>query len=209
MWERVHIAEDMSRSCSSCDCITYSYFLISVFLFTLGTILSVFSFGTFDDTVFANLGHMWMVGPLCICSAVMIGIRNMLYLRRRRVIDMVIRQQIEVSRRQQQLHIGFSQFSRSCIDSVQSPFLQDLRSQQAQLTDAQQQHSLPIRTVSEITLPPSYEQLVGSHNEEGSDLPPPSYEEAIVSMSLEATKSDNIIVLNYFDKQLLTYVSNA
>lgn len=98
MWERVHIAEDMSRSCSSCDCITYSYFLISVFLFTLGTILSVFSFGTFDDTVFANLGHMWMVGPLCICSAVMIGIRNMLYLRRRRVINMVIRQQIEVSK---------------------------------------------------------------------------------------------------------------
>jgi len=96
MWERVHLTEDMSRSCSSCDCVTYSYFLISVFLFTLGSIISVFSFGAFDDTVFANLGHMWMVGPLCICSAVMIGIRNVIYLRRRRVIDMVIRQQIEV-----------------------------------------------------------------------------------------------------------------
>ncbi|VVC29876.1 Hypothetical protein CINCED_3A008808 [Cinara cedri] len=171
MWERVHIAEDMSRSCSSCDCITYSYFLISVFLFTLGTILSVFSFGAFSDTVFANLGHMWMVGPLCICSAVMIGIRNMLYLRRRRVIDMVIRQQIA-----------------------------DLRARQEQLIEAEHQYSLPIRTVSELTLPPSYEQLIGSHNEEGSDLPPPSYEEAIVSMSKEATKSDNVIVLNYSGK---------
>jgi hypothetical protein len=139
-----------------------------VFLFTLGSIISVFSFGAFDDTVFANLGHMWMVGPLCICSAVMIGIRNVLYLRRRRVIDMVIRQQIE-----------------------------DIRSQQEQMADAQQQYSLPIRTVSELTLPPSYEQLIGSHSEEGSDLPPPSYEEAIVSMSKETTKSDNIIVLNY------------
>lgn len=96
MWERVHITEDMSRSCSSCDCITYSYFLISVFLFTLGSIISVFSFGAFDDTVFANLGHMRMVGPLCICSAIMIGIRNVLYLRRRRAISIVLRQQIEV-----------------------------------------------------------------------------------------------------------------
>jgi len=51
--------------------------------------------------------------------------------------------------------------------------------------------------VSELTLPPSYEQLVGSHSDDASDLPPPSYEEAIVSMSKEATKSDNIIVLNY------------
>ncbi|XP_015379956.1 PREDICTED: uncharacterized protein LOC107173789 [Diuraphis noxia] len=169
MWERVHLTEDMSRSCSSCDCVTYSYFLISVFLFTLGTIISVFSFGAYDDTVFANLGHMWMVGPLCICSAVMIGIRNVLYLRRRRVIDMVIRQQIE-----------------------------DIRSQQGQLADSQQQYSLPIRTVSELTLPPSYEQLIGSHSEEGSDLPPPSYEEAVVSMSKETTKSDNIIVLNNY-----------
>lgn len=97
MWERVHISDDMTRSCSSCDCITYSYFLISVFLFTLGTVISVFSLGAFDDTVFSNLGHMWMVGPLCICSAIMIGIRNVLYLRRRRVIDMVIRQQISVT----------------------------------------------------------------------------------------------------------------
>lgn len=171
MWERVHLTEDMSRSCSSCDCVTYSYFLMSVFLFTLGSIISVFSFGAFDDTVFANLGHMWMVGPLCICSAVMIGIRNVLYLRRRRVIDMVIRQQIE-----------------------------DIRSQQGQLTtDAQQQYALPIRTVSELTLPPPYEQLIGgSRSEEGSDLPPPSYEEAVVGMSKETAKSDdNIIALDY------------
>ncbi|XP_025419057.1 uncharacterized protein LOC112689518 [Sipha flava] len=159
MWERVHITEDMSRSSSYCDCTTYSCFLISVFLFTLGTIILVFSLGAFAlDTVFANLGHMWIVGLLCICSAVMIGIRNVLYLRRL--------QQIE-----------------------------DIRSQQAQLTDTQQ-YSLPIRTVSELTLPPSYEQLIGSHND-NDDLPPPSYEEAIVSMSKEATKSDNIIVLNY------------
>lgn len=191
MWERVHLTEDMSRSCNSCDCVTYSYFLISVFLFTLGSIISVFSFGAFDDTVFANLGHMWMVGPLCICSAVMIGIRNVLYLRRRRVINMVIRQQIEVRTAAVSLLLLAGNF----ISFLVCP--QDLRSHQGQLADAQQQYSLPIRTVSELTLPPSYEQLIGSHSEEGSDLPPPSYEEAIVSMSKETTKSDNIIVLNY------------
>lgn len=98
MWERVHITQDMSRSCSSCDCVTYSYFLMSVFLFALGSIISMFSFGAFDETVYGNLGHMWMFGPLCICSAMMLGVRNVLYLRRRRIIDMVIRQQIAVSR---------------------------------------------------------------------------------------------------------------
>lgn len=61
---------------------------------------------------------------------------------------------------------------------------QDIRFQQAQL-DAQQQHSLPIRTVSELTLPPSYEQLIGSHNEDESDLPPPSYEEACLKSAMK------------------------
>lgn len=100
-WERVHVSGDMGgRSyCSSCDCITYSYFLISVLLFALGTVLSVFSFGAYDDTAFANLGHMWMVGPMCVCSAVMIAIRNVLYLRRRRILDTVVRQRIQVTRR--------------------------------------------------------------------------------------------------------------
>jgi len=96
IWERIHLTEDLGDNCNTCDCVTYSYFLISVFLFTLGSIISVFSFGAFDDTVFSNLGHMWMVGPLCICSAVMIGIRNILYLRRRRIINAVIRQQLRV-----------------------------------------------------------------------------------------------------------------
>jgi len=161
------LVDDMSGSWSYCDCVTYLYFLISVFLFTMGFIISVFSMGWFKDTVFANLGHMWMVGPLFMCTAVIFGVRNVLFLRRRRDIDMVIRQQIE-----------------------------DIRSRQAQLPDAQQ-YSLPIRTVSELTLPPSYEQLIGSHNEGDSDLPPPSYEEAIVSMSKGSTKNDDIIVLNY------------
>lgn len=191
MWERVHRPEDMSRSCSSCDCITYSYFLISVFLFTLGTVVSVFAFGAFDSPAVANLGHLWMVGPLCIVSAVMIGIRNVLYLRRRRVIDMVIRQQIEVSLRLQWPS------SVNHNNALNVSLFQDLRSHQLRLTDAQQQQSMPIRTVSELTLPPSYEQLIGNHNEDGSELPPPSYEEAIVSMSKEETISDNIIVLNY------------
>lgn len=74
---------------------------------------------------------------------------------------------------------------------------QDIQSQHVRLTDAQQQYSLPIRTVSEITLPPPYEQLVANINGEGSDLPPPSYEEAIVSVSKEAAKSNNVIVHKY------------
>lgn len=73
-------------------------------------------------------------------------------------------------------------------------FFQEIRAQQAQFDAAQL--SLPIRTVSELTLPPSYEQLIGSQND-SDDLPPPSYEEAMVSMSKAATKSDDIVVHNY------------
>jgi len=182
---------------------------MSVFLFTLGTIISVFSFGGFEHTVFANLGHMYMVGPLCICSAITIGVRNVLYLRRRRVIDMVIRQQIEVTGNffivvyfSKSSHC-FCVIDKRLLYGARSPF-QDIRSQQAQLADPQQQYSLPVRTVSEITLPPSYEQLIGGRNdeEESGDPPPPSYEEALMNMSSRAgaaaTKSDSdVIVLNY------------
>ncbi|XP_050422440.1 uncharacterized protein LOC126834512 [Adelges cooleyi] len=167
MWERVHLTEDMSRPCNSCDCITYSYFLISVFLFTLGMVICIFSIGPFDNTIFSDLSHLWMFGPLCICSALMIGIRNVLYLRRRHLIDLVLLEQIE-----------------------------DIRAQQVHLADSQQ-YSMPIRSVSELTLPPSYDQLVSNQIEEDNDLPPPSYEEAIVGMPKETTKSDNILVLNY------------
>lgn len=79
---------------------------------------------------------------------------------------------------------------------------QDIRSQQAQLADARQQYSLPARTVSELTLPPPYEQLmVGREAEEGnSDSPPPSYDEAVMNVSSReeatATKSD-VFVLDY------------
>jgi len=94
------LVDDMSGSWSYCDYVTYLYFLISVFLFTMGFIISVFSMGWFKDTVFANLGHMWMVGPLFMCTGVLFGVRNVLFLRRRRDIDIVIRQQIEVSNEQ-------------------------------------------------------------------------------------------------------------
>ncbi|XP_050541578.1 uncharacterized protein LOC126905679 isoform X2 [Daktulosphaira vitifoliae] len=142
MWERVHLAEDMGRPCSSCDC-------------------------TFENTVFSNLGHLWMFGPLCICTAIMIGIRNVLYLRRRRVIDMVLRQQIE-----------------------------DLRSQQSQLAESQQ-YTMPIRTVSEITLPPAYDQLDCNNIQEGNEIPPPSYDEATVNMPKHTLRNDNILVHDY------------
>lgn len=71
-----------------------------------------------------------------------------------------------------------------------------MRSQQSQLAESQQ-YTMPIRTLSEITLPPAYEQLDCNYTQGGNEIPPPSYEEATVNMPKDTLRSDDIIVLTY------------
>lgn len=77
-----------------CDCISYSYFFLSIVLFSFGSFVTVASLsgGGGNDFIFSNMGHMWLVGPICICSGMMIAIKIILYLRRKSVIQMLLRQ---------------------------------------------------------------------------------------------------------------------
>lgn len=75
-----------------CDCTSYSYFLLSIILLTLGVYITVPALGGADHYVFSNLGHMWLVGPICICCGAMVAIKSVLYLRRKSVIKMLLRQ---------------------------------------------------------------------------------------------------------------------
>ncbi|XP_012271949.1 uncharacterized protein LOC105695178 isoform X2 [Orussus abietinus] len=77
----------------SCDCTSYSYLALSVVLFTMGSAITILALGDVaDGYVFSNLGHMWLVGPIFICSGLMVAVRCMLYLRRKSVIQMLFHQ---------------------------------------------------------------------------------------------------------------------
>ncbi|CAD6241393.1 GSCOCG00002719001-RA-CDS [Cotesia congregata] len=76
-----------------CDCTSYSYLALSVVLFTIGTAVTILSLGdAVDGQIFSNLGHMWLVGPIFICSGLMVAVKCILYLRRKSVIQMIIHQ---------------------------------------------------------------------------------------------------------------------
>ena len=76
-----------------CDCTSYSYLALSVVLFTIGTAITILALGdVVDGHVFSHLGHMWLVGPIFICSGLMVAVKCMLYLRRKSVIQMIFHQ---------------------------------------------------------------------------------------------------------------------
>ncbi|EEB11030.1 hypothetical protein Phum_PHUM085030 [Pediculus humanus corporis] len=75
-----------------CDCTSYSYFGLSVMLLSVGSYISVLALGNIDGYLFSNLGHMWLVGPIFICSGLMIAVKSILYLRRKTLSKMLSRQ---------------------------------------------------------------------------------------------------------------------
>ncbi|XP_011314484.1 uncharacterized protein [Fopius arisanus] len=76
-----------------CDCTSYSYLALSVVLFIIGTAITILALGdAANGQVFSNLGHMWLVGPIFICSGLMVGAKCILYLRRKSVIQMLVHQ---------------------------------------------------------------------------------------------------------------------
>ncbi|XP_058791527.1 uncharacterized protein LOC131664449 isoform X2 [Phymastichus coffea] len=76
-----------------CDCTSYSYLALSIVLCTIGTAITVLALGdVVDGHIFSHLGHMWLVGPIFICSGIMVAVKCILYLRRKSVIQMIIHQ---------------------------------------------------------------------------------------------------------------------
>lgn len=74
-----------------CDFTSYSYLALSVALFAVGTIVTVLALGNAEGYLFGG-GHLWLVGPIFICSGLMVAVRTVLYLRRKGIIQMLLRQ---------------------------------------------------------------------------------------------------------------------
>ncbi|XP_022125207.1 uncharacterized protein LOC111000158 [Pieris rapae] len=83
---------DEDQRFGRCDCTSYSYFVLSMVLFSVGTVITVLALGQADGYILSNLGHMWLVGPIFICSGMMVAVKSMLYLRRKSVIQMLLHQ---------------------------------------------------------------------------------------------------------------------
>ncbi|XP_069691322.1 uncharacterized protein [Periplaneta americana] len=141
-----------------CDCTSYSYFALSVVLFAVGTVITVLALGDADGYIFHSLGHMWLVGPIFICSGLMVAVKSVLYLRRKGIIQMLLRQR-----------------------ALLRELAQQSRNQQSS------GGSCVIRNPSTVTLPPTYEALMGASASHGgggggggsTEAPPPTYEEAM------------------------------
>ncbi|XP_021920648.1 uncharacterized protein LOC110830263 isoform X2 [Zootermopsis nevadensis] len=139
-----------------CDCTSYSYFALSAVLFAVGTVITVLALGDADGYIFSSLGHMWLVGPIFICSGLMVAAKSVLYLRRKGIIYMLLRRRA--------LLRELAQLSRN----------------------QQSGGSCVIRNPSTVTMPPTYEALMmgasASHGAGGggsTEAPPPTYEEAM------------------------------
>ncbi|XP_050346125.1 uncharacterized protein LOC126770660 [Nymphalis io] len=148
-----------------CDCTSYSYFVLSMVLFSVGTVITVLALGDADGYILSNLGHMWLVGPIFICSGMMVAVKSMLYLRRKSVIQMLLHQRA---------------------------IIRDMATVQAEQAYGAQ---VP-RTASSATLPPSYDALISSAviskpQPSSSEIPPPTYDEAMYLIDEEKYHLDN------------------
>ncbi|XP_054008464.1 uncharacterized protein LOC128892227 isoform X1 [Hylaeus anthracinus] len=95
--------EEPANTFGKCDCTSYSYLVLSAILFTIGTAITISALG--DGHIFLNLGHMWLIGPIFICSGLMVAVKCMLYLRRKSVIQMIFHQR-QLFRHLQELMTG-------------------------------------------------------------------------------------------------------
>ncbi|CAB3368423.1 Hypothetical predicted protein [Cloeon dipterum] len=134
------------------------------------TVITVLAAGETHDYVFYTLGHMWLVGPIFICSGLMVAVKSVLYLRKKYLMQMLMRQR-----------------------ALWRELVLQARRQH-------QQQQYMARNASNLTLPPSYESIVVPQQThipsnpvndnpelgatslavESSEVPPPTYEEAMI-----------------------------
>lgn len=83
--------EEPANTFGKCDCTSYSYLALSVVFLTIGTVITIFSLGDVaDGHVLSNLGEMWFIGPIFICSGLTLAVKCMLYLRKKSVVRQMI-----------------------------------------------------------------------------------------------------------------------
>jgi len=72
-----------------CDCTSYSYFALSVVLFAVGTFFTVVALWDEDGS---SWGQIWVLGLIFVCLGLMALMRTAVYLRRKGVLQMLLRQ---------------------------------------------------------------------------------------------------------------------
>ncbi|OAD60681.1 hypothetical protein WN48_05243 [Eufriesea mexicana] len=150
--------EESANIFDKCDCTSYSYFVWSVILLVIGATITIFSLDDIvGDHTFFNLGRMWFIGPVLICSGLTIAVKCMLYLRRKSIIQMIFHQR--------QLFREPSGIRGTEGIDIQTPQRINIR------IDIQNPQHIDIQS------PPSYEAIA---QETYNELPPPSYAEAVM-----------------------------
>ena len=76
---------------SSCDFFSYAYLSLAFFLFLCGSGLTFLVLRT-DQTPHNPLNRFWMAGPLFICTGLLVALKVLLYVRRKRLIALLIRE---------------------------------------------------------------------------------------------------------------------
>ena len=87
---------------SSCDFFSYAYLSLAFFLFLCGSGLTFLVLRS-DQTLRNPLNRFWMAGPLFICTGLLVALKVLLYVRRKRLIALLIR---EMTRDQNWSQVG-------------------------------------------------------------------------------------------------------
>ena len=75
---------------SPCDWSSFSYFLLSFLLFAVGAILTFLSI---DESNASNpFTRFWLVGPLFLCSGLVMASKTLIYLKSKNLIELLTRQ---------------------------------------------------------------------------------------------------------------------
>lgn len=76
---------------ASCDFFSYAYLSLAFFLFLCGSGLTFLVLRS-DQTAHNPLNRFWMAGPLFICTGLLVALKVLLYVRRKRLIALLIRE---------------------------------------------------------------------------------------------------------------------
>jgi hypothetical protein len=80
-----------------CDFASYLYFTLSTILFVVGGLVTVFGFlnytPVFGPRDRAMPEHVWLVGPIFVCSGLLVGCKTVLHMRRKKMLYQVLRLQ--------------------------------------------------------------------------------------------------------------------
>jgi hypothetical protein len=82
--------DPIANQLSPCDWSSFSYFLLSFLLFAVGSILTFLSI---DESNAANpFTRFWLVGPLFLCSGLVMATKTLIYLKSKNLIELLTRQ---------------------------------------------------------------------------------------------------------------------